>query len=151
MYHERDSAFDFFYESPPGKALRILCYLNDLGYHDPMASQTRHRGRFQKSLNSPEDFTLSFELVPGRGGRSTGHAKALDLADLSFSGTKELPLFYPEVGQIEVPIAVRGGGLLVTGAEGSQSVVRAPLVTFGDILPGGEVKPQRAFRPYWLQ
>ncbi len=77
--------------------------------------------------------------------------KALDLADLSFSGTKELPLFYPEVGQIEVPIAVRGGGLLVTGAEGSQSVVRAPLVTFGDILPGGEVKPQRAFRPYWLQ
>ncbi len=79
------------------------------------------------------------------------YGKALDLADLSFSGTKELPLFYPEVGQIEVPVAVRGGGLLVTGAGGDTSVVRAPLVTFGDILPGGEVKPQRAFRPYWLQ
>ncbi|MEN8257419.1 MAG: transglycosylase domain-containing protein [Thermodesulfobacteriota bacterium] len=79
------------------------------------------------------------------------YGKALDLADLSFSGTKELPLFYPEVGQIEVPVAVRGGGMLVTGAEGGQSAVRAPLVTFGEILPGGEVKPQRAFRPYWLQ
>lgn len=79
------------------------------------------------------------------------YGRALDLADLSFSGIKELPLFYPEVGQIEVPVAVGAAGLLVTGAEGSSSEVRAPIVTFGDILPGGEVRPQRAFRPYWLQ
>ena len=37
-------------------------------------------GRFQKSLNDPDEFTLSFELVPGRGGRSTIQTKALDLA-----------------------------------------------------------------------
>ncbi len=36
--------------------------------------------RFQASLTNPAEFTLSFELVPGRGGRSTFHTKALDLA-----------------------------------------------------------------------
>lgn len=79
------------------------------------------------------------------------YGRALDLADLSFSDTKELPLFYPELGQIEVPVAVNGGGLLVTGAAARHSGAWAPLVTFGEILPGGEVRPQRAFRPYWMQ
>ncbi len=37
-------------------------------------------GRFKKSITDPEDFTLSFELVPGRGGRSTVHTKALEQA-----------------------------------------------------------------------
>ncbi len=45
-----------------------------------MSAQTAKQGRFQKALNSPDNFTLSFELVPGRGGRSTFHTKALDLA-----------------------------------------------------------------------
>ena len=75
------------------------------------------------------------------------YAKALDLADLSFSGVKELPLFYPELGQIEVPVAVRGGGVMV-GRDSSNSI-QAPVVTFGQIGASGEVKLQRFFRPYW--
>ncbi|MBU0680597.1 MAG: methylenetetrahydrofolate reductase C-terminal domain-containing protein [Proteobacteria bacterium] len=45
-----------------------------------MTSATMKHCRFQKSLTDPADFTLSFELVPGRGGRSTVHTRALDLA-----------------------------------------------------------------------
>ncbi len=45
-----------------------------------MASQPIKHGPFQESLTNPADFTLSFELVPGRGGRSTVHTKTLDLA-----------------------------------------------------------------------
>ncbi len=117
-----------------------------VGYDDnkPMARRTTHITGASGAL--PVWARVAADYILNR-----DYGKALDLADLSFSGTKELPLFYPEVGQIEVPVAVRGGGLLVTGADGSHSAVRAPVVTFGDILPGGEVKPQRAFRPYWLQ
>lgn len=117
-----------------------------VGYDDnkPMVQKTTHITGSSGSL--PVWARVAADYILNR-----EYGKALDLADLSFSGTKELPLFYPEVGQIEVPVAVRGGGLLLTGGDASQSVVRAPLVTFGEILPGGEVKPQRAFRPYWLQ
>ncbi len=117
-----------------------------VGYDDnkPMAKGTTHITGSTGAL--PVWARVAADYILNR-----DYGKALDLADLSFSGTKELPLFYPEVGQIEVPVAVSGGGLLLTGAEGSHSAVRAPLVTFGDILPGGEVKTQRAFRPYWLQ
>jgi membrane peptidoglycan carboxypeptidase len=117
-----------------------------VGYDDnkPMARRTTHITGATGAL--PVWARVAADYILNR-----DYGKALDLADLSFSDTKELPLFYPEVGQIEVPVAVNGGGLLVTGAAGSNSVVRAPLVTFGDILPGGEVRLQRAFRPYWLQ
>ncbi len=117
-----------------------------VGYDDnkPMARRTTHITGSSGAL--PVWTRVAGDYILNR-----DYGKALDLADLSFSGTKELPLFYPEVGQIEVPVAVNGGGLLLTGAEASNADVRAPLVTFGDILPGGEVKPQRAFRPYWLQ
>lgn len=45
-----------------------------------MSSHSITHNRFQATLNNPDDFTLSFELVPGRGGRSTVHTKAIDLA-----------------------------------------------------------------------
>jgi methylenetetrahydrofolate reductase (NADPH) len=52
-----------------------------------MTSMPPQSGRFHHSLADPGDFTLSFELVPGRGGRSTLHTKALDLAaDLATDG-----------------------------------------------------------------
>ncbi len=35
---------------------------------------------FQTSLHDPNDFTLTFELVPSRGGRSSEHGRALDFA-----------------------------------------------------------------------
>ncbi len=117
-----------------------------VGYDDnkPMSSGTTHITGSSGAL--PVWARVAADHILNR-----DYAKALDLADLSFSGTKELPLFYPEVDQIEVPVAVRGSGLLVTGAAGSSPAERGPLVTFGEILPGGEVRPQRAFRPYWLQ
>jgi penicillin-binding protein 1A len=117
-----------------------------VGYDDnkPMASGTTHITGSSGAL--PVWARVAADHILNR-----DYAKAFDLADLSFSGTKELPLFYPEVEQIEVPVAVRGSGLLVTGAPGSSPAERGPLVTFGEILPGGEVRPQRAFRPYWLQ
>ena len=36
--------------------------------------------QFQQSLDDPGEFTLTFELVPSRGGRSKEHARTLDLA-----------------------------------------------------------------------
>ncbi len=52
-----------------------------------MLPQPISPGRFQATLNDPADFTLSFELVPGRGGRSTVHTRTLDLAqDMAADG-----------------------------------------------------------------
>ncbi len=45
-----------------------------------MSAPAITQGPFQKSLYDPQEFTLSFELVPGRGGRSKLHTKALELA-----------------------------------------------------------------------
>ena len=38
------------------------------------------QSRFRKSLYDPHDFTLTFELVPSRGGRSHEHNRTLELA-----------------------------------------------------------------------
>ncbi|MFP3983587.1 MAG: methylenetetrahydrofolate reductase, partial [Desulfurivibrionaceae bacterium] len=37
--------------------------------------------KFHQSLNDPDQFTLTYELVPGRGGRSVSHSRALALAE----------------------------------------------------------------------
>lgn len=42
--------------------------------------QTNKNSRFQRSLADPDEFTLTFELVPSRGGRSTAQSRALTLA-----------------------------------------------------------------------
>ena len=82
---------------------------------------------------------------------NSDYAKTLDLADLSFSGVKELPLFYPELGQLVVPVATQQGGRVLTDHEVEGELRRAPVVMFGETLPSGQVKPQRAFRPFWSQ
>ncbi len=80
------------------------------------------------------------------------YAKSLDLADLSFSGVKELPLFYPDLGQLEIPVATQQGGRVLTAQENENNLLRtAPVVMFGEVLANGELKPQRAFRPFWSQ
>ncbi len=40
----------------------------------------KEKSRFQRSLGNPDEFTLTFELVPSRGGRSREHTRALALA-----------------------------------------------------------------------
>lgn len=41
---------------------------------------TNKNSRFQQSLAKPGEFTLTVELVPSRGGRSTAHSRALSFA-----------------------------------------------------------------------
>ncbi len=51
-----------------------------MGYHNSTMSQsTRQTTTFQRSLEDKDHFTHTFELVPGRGSRTTVHAKALAL------------------------------------------------------------------------
>jgi methylenetetrahydrofolate reductase (NADPH) len=47
---------------------------------DKAAVKTNKNSRFQRSLADPGEFTLTLELVPSRGGRSTAHARALAFA-----------------------------------------------------------------------
>ncbi|MBU0486157.1 MAG: transglycosylase domain-containing protein [Proteobacteria bacterium] len=71
------------------------------------------------------------------------YASKMDLVDLSFSGTSEIPLYYPDFGQIEVGVDTKRGGL-VTGEK-----TEATIITFGETIGGGRVRPTRYFRPYW--
>jgi hypothetical protein len=113
-----------------------------VGYDDnqPMVRKTTHITGSSGAL--PVWTRVASDYILDR-----DYAKALDLADLSFSGVKELPLFYPELGQIEVPVAVRGGGLVSRSK--NPSAMQTPIVTFGEINADGEVKLQRFFKPYW--
>ncbi len=113
-----------------------------VGYDDnkPMVRKTTHITGSSGAL--PVWTRVAADYILNR-----DYAKALDLADLSFSGVKELPLFYPELGQIEVPVAVRGGGVMSRSR--NPATMQTPVVTFGEIGVGGDVKLQRFFRPYW--
>ncbi len=77
--------------------------------------------------------------------RAKKYATALDIVDLAFTGQGEVPLVYPELGQVAVPVSEATGGLPVSGGD----QVRAAVVTFGKTLSGGEVEVERTFRPYW--
>ncbi|MDA3970683.1 MAG: transglycosylase domain-containing protein [Desulfobulbaceae bacterium] len=114
-----------------------------VGYDDnkPMVRHTTHISGSSGAL--PVWTQVAADYILNR-----DYAKVLDLADLSFSGVKELPLFYPELGQIAVPVSVRGGGVVARGGVDSR-VMQTPIVTFGEISPNGEIKLQRYFRPYW--
>ncbi|OGR05036.1 MAG: hypothetical protein A2511_09480 [Deltaproteobacteria bacterium RIFOXYD12_FULL_50_9] len=84
--------------------------------------------------------------------KSKEYGTSMDLVDLSFAGHAEIPLVYPEIGQIEVP----GESLQVLGANTSRgekglpgSSYKASILTFGDFQKGGRVNPARYFKPYW--
>jgi membrane peptidoglycan carboxypeptidase len=67
----------------------------------------------------------------------------LDLVDLAFNGVSELPLAHPGSGYLEVPVDAEHGGL----PAGEDSGVE--ILTYGEPLGGGRIKPARFFRPYW--
>ena len=78
------------------------------------------------------------------------YAAGLDLVVLTFSTITELPLWYPDVGQIDVAVQVHNGGLPVeqpSSASGSGDL--APVVTFGKKMPGGGIQLARRYRPFW--
>ena len=75
----------------------------------------------------------------------------VDLVDLIFSGRDEMPLVYPEIGQVEIPIAVREGGVAAgTGQkELSAESKYAKVLSFGEFKTGGRLELTRHFRPFW--
>lgn len=73
------------------------------------------------------------------------YAGMLDVVDLAFSGQNEVPLVYPDLGQVEVAVSDGNGGLPVS-ADNQQ---KASVVTFGKFSAGGEVVAERSFRPFW--
>ncbi len=76
------------------------------------------------------------------------YAGSMDVVDMAFAGDREVPLFYPDLGQIEVAVGLEQGGFPLTAGAGAD-VKKAPVTTFGRFMPGGEVEPARYFRPFW--
>jgi membrane peptidoglycan carboxypeptidase len=80
----------------------------------------------------------------------------LDLIDLAFSvdpltGETGLRLIYPDLGQKNVPVN-SGNGLpeiLQSEFSGSANPKDATVLTFGTVLPSGEIDPVRNFQPFW--
>jgi hypothetical protein len=71
------------------------------------------------------------------------YAARLDLIGPSFAERIEFPLYYPDAGQVEIPVAPERGGIASLGNAG------ASLITFGGELGNGRLKPTRFFKPYW--
>jgi hypothetical protein len=74
------------------------------------------------------------------------HIDRLDLVGPSFSEQIEFPLDYPDAGQVAVPVDPARGGIASGGADAGAS-----LITFGEALGNGRIKPTRFFKPYWLE
>jgi len=80
----------------------------------------------------------------------------LDLVDLAFSvnpatGQTGLRLIQPDLGQLSVPVS-SGSGLPARVQYGSTNytdTTDANILTFGTLLPSGEVEPSRSFHPFW--
>ncbi len=72
------------------------------------------------------------------------YAAGIDLEDLSFSGISEFPLYYPALGQVQVRIDPERGGLPVGDEAGGVDIL-----SFGEFIDAGQIKPARFFRPYW--
>ncbi|MEN8134694.1 MAG: transglycosylase domain-containing protein [Thermodesulfobacteriota bacterium] len=73
------------------------------------------------------------------------YASRLELVDISFSDQIEFPLHYPDVGQVEIPVDPGRGGIAGNGDD-----TGASLITFGEKISSGRIKPTRFFKPYWL-
>ncbi|MEN8143177.1 MAG: hypothetical protein ABFQ82_06220 [Thermodesulfobacteriota bacterium] len=72
------------------------------------------------------------------------YAERVDLVDISFSGLTGFPLYYPDIGQLEVEVDPKKGGLPSPGNE-----TGAILTTFGEPIGTERVKPTRFFKPFW--
>ena len=86
-----------------------------------------------------------------------GYADQLKLDALPFATEIELPLRYPELGQIVAEqttvsgIGSQVGDLAVITPTADRNAVQIgpSVVTFGTITAGGELAPVRSFKPYW--
>lgn len=84
-----------------------------------------------------------------------GYADAVDLDDLSFSLNFELPLVYPELGQIavspgEVSTIGEVGDVVVSQQSlASDEVQLGPNVVSFGVITNRQLTPERHFKPYW--
>ncbi|MCK4839532.1 MAG: transglycosylase domain-containing protein [Desulfobulbaceae bacterium] len=74
------------------------------------------------------------------------YASRMEVVDISFSDQIEFPLYYPDAGQVEIPVDPGQGGIASIGDE-----TGASLITFGEKISSGRIKPTRFFKPYWLE
>ena len=77
------------------------------------------------------------------------YAGKLDMIDLVFTGLSEVPLEYPALGQIKIPVDKKSGIARSEAFEESDAVDRTSIVTFGKINRDGTVQPDRYFSPFW--
>ncbi len=94
-------------------------------------------------------------------------ADTLDLVDFSFSNLSQVPLRFPNLGQIEIEVNPARGGRVQIGAGPRKRHVsshdekeektwflagrrkQATILAFGEVTAEGTVKPDRQFKPYW--
>jgi hypothetical protein len=72
------------------------------------------------------------------------YVERVDLVDISFSGLTGFPLYYPDIGQLEVEVDPKKGGLASPGDDTGVVVT-----TFGELIGTERVKPTRFFKPFW--
>jgi membrane peptidoglycan carboxypeptidase len=83
------------------------------------------------------------------------YGKQLDLVDLAFSvdpltGETGLRLIHQDLGQKNIPVNSENGLLLTTQQKNvSPSNSKATSLTFGTLLPSGELEGARIFKPFW--
>ncbi len=83
--------------------------------------------------------------------RNGDYVANLDLEGLAFSGANTVPVLYPSLSQVEIPVE-RGRGGVVSSAGGSGRpgpVGGARIVTFGRVDSDGSFVPERFYEPYW--
>ena len=83
------------------------------------------------------------------------YGKKLDLVDLAFSvdpltGETGLRLIHQDLGQKNIPVNSDNGLPLNTQLHNvSPGISNATSLTFGTLLPSGELEPDRTFQPFW--
>lgn len=78
-----------------------------------------------------------------------GIGDQVDTVDLSFGG---LPLRFPELGQVFVPVDPERGGAVLPGREvlRARTAPRSPsILAYGHLNQNGTFEPDRFFRPFW--
>ncbi|MDD5757631.1 MAG: transglycosylase domain-containing protein [Desulfobulbaceae bacterium] len=86
-----------------------------------------------------------------------GYTDTLNLENLPFSTDIEFPLQYPDLGQIVAKQTTVAGissqigdsAALAPTADRSVWQIGPNVVTFGKIIAGGELTPDRSFTPFW--
>ena len=123
-----------FFSLPEGYVLTTYTGFDD---NEPMVRNTTH-------LTGASGALPLWIKVANRILLENDYASQIDLVDISFSGLTEFPLYYPDVGQMEVGVDPDKGGIVASDKDKGVS-----LVTFGETIGNDRIRPARFFKPYW--